>query len=599
MLSQLERERVQELVDKANGKVFSAPCQVACPLGVDIQRSHVLLSQLSFDSKKAHRQINKIGDKLYEKNPLFPIAGYVCGLCEQGCNYKDETGSVRRRLLVRFVADHYLKALSDKPALPRPTKDKVGVVGGGPAGLMAAYSLSKRGYKVTLFERSSELGGALNLIPRYRLPRNVLYASINNLVRIAHVDARLNTAVGDDGRDLAALEAEGYKAMFIATGTPIPRPLTFGRDLVEGTDLDGVMFGLDLLSDVNQGKPHLFQGKRVLVIGGGNVAFDTARVAQRLGGKVSLVCLEGKDKDSRDGIPADEEEVEGASEEQIEIVYGRGVSTVIGDNGKFKGIECPRCTSVFDEHGRFQPEFDLGDVKHLDGDFLLVSIGQGPERMLFEQAGLLSERGRLDADPITLQSERTPWVFMGGDARRPGFATEAMQEGAVAAESIALYLSGDDTGSGRKKEYEGSPIPKLSDYKPQPEPRWKPAAERLNFEPFEEGFTPEEAIREATRCLYCGPCMSCKACVVLELRPELPEIEVNEERCSGCGVCVTVCPYDAAKLERTETGRVAIRDELRCKRCGICVSACPSGAVRITDGLEEAVDDAISHLAVA
>jgi len=348
------------------------------------------------------------------------------------------------------------------------------------------------------------------------------------------------------------------------------------------------MYGLDLLFDANQGKlpSYLFQGKRVIVVGGGNVAFDVARTARRLGGDVSLVCLECEDKSSKDGIPADVEEIEGAIEEGITITFSRGVEEIIGEDGRFKKIKCPRCTSVFDENG-FNPNFDRSDTIFLEGDVLLVTIGQGAERELFQQGGLLDERGRIDIDQVTLMSNRKEGIFVGGDVKRVGFAAEAMRDGVLAAESIDRYLKGEDMKAGQEKEYEEAAIPKRLEYKPQPNLTWTPAEERLNFEPFEQDFSLEEALLEARRCLYCGPCKSCKGCVALELQPEIPDIKVNEDLCSGCGVCVAVCPYEAPKLVKTDNTQVSVIDDLKCKRCGLCVSACPSGAVTIKDSLSE------------
>ncbi|MGA2670111.1 MAG: FAD-dependent oxidoreductase, partial [Dehalococcoidia bacterium] len=367
--------RIEEVIDEASGKVYLPPCQVRCPLKIDIQRNHVMISCLPLDEKDASRQILKIGDEVYDKNPLFPIlCSYVCGLCEKECNYKDQTGAVRRKLLLRFIADHYLPYLETKPSFAPPTREKVAVIGGGPASLMCAYTLSRQGYRVTILERGSKLGGALRLIPRYRLPENVMYATLNNLVRIAHIDVKLGYIMKDGEKALDELRKEGYQAIFIATGTPSPRPLSFEGKPVAGGDLEGVMFGLNLLSDVSQNKvrPRLFERKRVIVIGGGNVAFDAARTARRLGGKITLVCLENEDKSSKDGIPADVEEIEGAIEEGIQIVYSRGVEEIIGEDGKFKKIKCPRCTSVYDQMGYigFNPKFDKSDVIYLEGDVL-------------------------------------------------------------------------------------------------------------------------------------------------------------------------------------------------------------------------------------
>ena len=596
MISQ--RAKIEEVVNEANGKIYLPPCQVACPVGEDIQRTNAMISVLPLNAEEAPSRIIEIGNEIYEKNPLFTICSYVCGLCEKECNYKDETGAVRRKMLKRFLIDAYLPYLETKPPLTPPTKEKVAVIGGGPGSLMGAYMLTKEGYRVSILERGSELGGALRYIPKYRLPKKIMDTTFDNLVRIAHIEVKLGVEMGNDGKTLADLKNEGYKAVFIATGTPAPRPLTFGRELVAKANLEGVMLGLNLLSDMNQGRvpPQLFQGKRVVVVGGGNVAFDVARTARRLGGNVSLICLESEDKSSKDGIPADVEEIEGGLEEGIKITYSRGVEEIIGEGGKFKKIKCPRCTSVFDEDGGFNPKFDRNDAIYLEGDILLVTIGQGPERAIFQQEGLLDERGRLDVDQLTLMSNRKKGVFIGGDVRRVGFAAEAMRDGMIAAESIDRYLKGEDLKAGRKKEYESASIPKLMDYKSQPELIWAPVEDRLNFETFEKGFTLEEAVQEARRCLSCGPCKSCKGCVLLEFQPEIAEIEVNKDLCSGCGVCVTVCPYDATRLDKSDEGLVAVIDDLKCKRCGLCVTACPAGAIIIKDRFAETVADTYASL---
>ncbi len=598
MISQ--RAKVEEVVNETSGKIYLPPCQVACPVGEDIQRTNAMISVLPLDADEASSRIIEIGNEIYEKNPLFMICSYVCGLCEKECNYKDETGAVRRKMLKRFLIDSYLPYLETKPSLPPPTKEKVAVIGGGPGSLMGAYMLAQKGYRVSILERGSELGGALRYIPKYRLPKKILDTTFDNLVRIAHIEVKLGVEMGNNGKTLADLKNEGYKAVFIATGTPAPRPLTFGRESVSGVNLEGVMFGLDLLSDVNQGKvsPQLFQGKRVIVVGGGNVAFDVARTARRLGGNVSLICLENEDKLSRDGIPADVEEIEGATEEGIKIIYSRGIQEVISKNGKFNKIKCPRCTGVYDEDGRFNARCDLRDVIYLEGDVLLVTIGQGPERAFFQQEGLLDERGRLDVDRLTLMSSRKEGIFIGGDVRRVGFAVEAMGDGVIAAESIDRYLKGEDLKTGREKEYESASIPKLMDYKSQPELVWASAEDRLNFETFEKGFTLEEAVQEARRCLCCGPCKSCKGCVLLEFQLEIAEIEVNKDLCSGCGVCVAVCPYDAARLEKSDTGLVAVIDDLKCKRCGLCVTACPAEAITIKDSFAESVAGTYASLSL-
>lgn len=581
---EVRRARIEEVIDRATGKVCQPPCQIACPVGEDIQRTNVMISLLRPDSPA--EEIIKIADEIWEKNPLFTICGYVCGLCERECNYKEKTGAVRRRLLKRFLSDHFMPYLATKPALPLPLGQKIAVVGGGPGGLMCAYSLSRKGYRVTIFERSHQLGGALRYIPHYRLPRKLVDDTLDNLVRIANIDVRCGTKMGGRDATIDGLRKAGFRSVFIATGTHMPRALTFGRQVVPGADLEGVEFGLRLLDDTNHGKVssrfyrRLYAGKRAVVIGGGNVAFDMARTARRLGADVTMVCLENADKKSKDGIPADVEEIQGALEEGITINYSRGTAEIIGENGKFKRIKCPRCVSVFDANG-FNPKFDNSDVIYIDGDLLLVTIGQGIEAAFLGNEGLLDERGRLEVDPVTLMSNRRAGVFIGGDVRKLGFAAEAMREGMRAAESIDRYLHDKDLKAGRERETQKTAIPSVPEYKPPPEPEWLPADERLNFELFEKGFTLEEAVREAKRCLYCGPCKSCKACVALGLQPEIGAIRVDEDKCSACGVCPALCSYEAIKLVPRNDKRVAVIDDTRCKRCGTCAAACPGAAITI------------------
>ena len=321
--SQGEQARVEEVIDGASGKIYLPPCQIACPIGEDIQRTNTMIAVLPLNAQVDSSQITRIGDEIYEKNPLFTICGYVCGLCEKECNYKDHTGAVRRRMLKRFLTDYYLPYLETKPPLASPSREKVAVIGGGPGGLMCAYMLGKKGYSVTIMERDSQIGGALRYVPNYRLPKDIVDITLNNMVRIANAKIKLGIKMGDDGKTLNELKDDGYKAVFIATGTPSPRPLTLGREVVKGADLEGVIFGLNLLYDVNRGEVSagIYHDKRVIVVGGGNVAFDVARTARRLGGDVSIVCLECEDKSSKDGIPADVEEIEGAGEEGIKITY--------------------------------------------------------------------------------------------------------------------------------------------------------------------------------------------------------------------------------------------------------------------------------------
>ena len=580
-------------------KQFLPPCQIKCPINEDIQRTNVLISLLPEDLNLAREGIIQISDYLYNKNPFFNICGYICGLCELECNYKARGGAVRRRLLKRFLSDFYTDYLKQKEEF-NIVKDKenVAIIGGGPGGLMCAYVLSKKGYRVTIFEASNRLGGALWLIPFYRLPEDVLKTTVENLVRVAGIDVKFGAKLGEGKLTIERLKNEGYKAVFLAKGTPYPRVLTFDGEVVEGQDLSGVMYGHTLLYEVSHGNigPNYFKGKKLIVIGGGNVAFDVARTAKRLGGDVTVVCLESEDKSSRDGIPADEEEISAAWEEGLKIVYSRGVKKIIGEHGKFKGIDCPKCTSVFDEKG-FNPKFDCSECIDLQGDLLIITVGQVVDRAFLQREGLVDERGRLVVDPFTLQSVRKEQVFIGGDVRRIGFMVEAMKEGMVAADSIERYLRGLDMREGRKRDYEGYGLPLRKSYKPETEVVWIPPEKRMHFQLFERGLTLEEARAEAKRCITCGPCVSCKACISIGFEKSLYPVEVDRERCSGCGICVYACNYNAAHLIDTEGRILSATDMFKCKSCGMCVVACPSDARRLVeDDTEQRIAKVVASL---
>lgn len=561
------------------------PCQIRCPINEDIQRTNVLISLLPDSLDLAREGIIQIGDYLYDKNPFFNICGYICGVCELECNYKSKGGAIKRRLLKRFLSDVYTDCLKDKDDLAIvKDKENVAVVGGGPGGLMCAYHLSKRGYRVTIYEASGRLGGALWLVPDYRLPKDILQTTVENLVRVAGIDVKYNVGLGSGKLSLEKLKNEGHKAVFLATGSPYPRVLTFEGQVLAGQDLSGVMYGHTYLYEVSHSNivSNYFKDKRVIVIGGGNVALDVARSAKRHGAEVTAVALEREDKDHKDGIPADEEEIQGAWEEGVRIIYSRGVRRIIGEAGKFKGINCPTCVSVFDANG-FNPKFDCTDCIDLAGDILIITVGQAPDRPLLQKEGVLDERGRLSIDHSTLQSLTKNWLFIGGDVRRIGFMVEAMREGLEATESIDRYLRGVNMREGRKRDYDGYDIPLRRDYKPEPEVLWVPPEKRRHFQPFERGFTLREAIEEAKRCVTCGPCLSCKACVSIGFQKSLSPVEVDAERCSGCGMCVYACNYYAATLVTVEGKTTSKTDMFKCKSCGMCVVACPSEARRMVD----------------
>jgi NADPH-dependent glutamate synthase beta subunit-like oxidoreductase len=359
------------------------------------------------------------------------------------------------------------------------------------------------------------------------------------------------------------------------------------------------MYGHTFLYEVSHGylKPNYFRGKKVLVIGGGNVAFDVARTARRLAGETTMVCLECEDRTSRDRVPADWEEIRGAWEEGIRIIYSRGVSRIVGVGERMQKVECPRCLGVYDAKG-FHPRFDMEDILTLEGDVLIITVGQGPDILSLQTDGLLNERGQLVVDPLTLQNSNKEWIFIGGDVRRIGFMVDAMKDGLTAAESIVRYLRELSLREGRRRLFETQDIPRRRHYESEPEILWIPPEKRMHFRLFERGFTLPEAIDEAKRCLTCGPCISCKACISVGIQQNLPHVEVNSERCCGCGICVSMCYYGAAQSRDMENRRVSVTDSFKCKSCGLCVVACPSNARRMVgDTMEQRIEAVYAALA--
>ncbi|GAM09906.1 dihydropyrimidine dehydrogenase [Geobacter sp. OR-1] len=563
-----------------SGSQLLAPCQIKCPIHEEIQRTNILISLLPRDPQAAASIIIEIGDDLFRKNPFFTVCGYVCGICELECRYAETGGAIRRRLLKRFIADRYRDRLHNLEPLPRGDRDMVAVIGGGPAGLMAGYELSRRGFRPVIFEAGASLGGALRLIPHYRLPMDLLDDTIDAIVRVAGIEIRFDARLGMYGFDLDRLQEQGFRAVFIAVGSPAPRILTFGGKELPGQKSPGVIYGHSFLYELAHGAipAGYLDNRRVIVIGGGNVALDSARSARRLGADVTIVCLESGVGESP--LPADPLEVKAAVEEGVAIIYSRGVCAIHHDTGRLTGITAPRCTRVVDDHG-FNPQFDLADSMEIAADLLIISVGQGPERRFLHHEGLLDETGRVAFDPLTLESPNRRSLFVGGDMLKLGFMVDAMRDGVEAAESIDRYCRGGDLRAGREIAYSTPPPPSRHDYRPEPDVQWLPPEHRLDFNLFESGFTLEDAIAEARRCLTCGPCSSCEACIEAGIRLDIPTCEVIEERCSGCGVCASACPFGAASVVMREERLSSVTDRQLCRGCGLCIAACPAAARRL------------------
>jgi len=477
----------------------TAPCKATCPAHVSIQGYIALINAGKYREAL----------ELFKQEHPFPgICGRVCHHpCEGICTRNDVDQPLAIRELHRFLSDFERDSQDFYiPEVAEARKEKVAVIGSGPAGLTAAYSLARQGYPVTIFERLPVAGGMMAVgIPEYRLPREILQDEIE-VIRKMGVTIKTGVTFGKD-ITLESLKKDGFSAVFLAVG------LHGGRRLgVENEDAVGVLQGVDFLRDAAMGK-EVPIGKEVLVIGGGNVAIDVALTAKRKGAeKVTLICLE-----KRDEMPAWQHEIQEALEGDIEIVNSFGPKAFFIDKKRrVSGIEFKTCTEVFDANKRFNPQYDENACQSYFGDTIIVAIGQSANLEFAEGQKIpVTQRGGLSADPKTLQ---TPlgWVFAGGDVfYGPKSVVDAVSCGKEAAESIHRYINGMDLQEGREKSWEyEKPDTSLEKKKARTPVRClDPKARECNFLEVSFGYDEAEAKREADRCLRCGICSECYQCV--------------------------------------------------------------------------------------
>jgi glutamate synthase (NADPH/NADH) small chain len=407
-------------------------CEAACPAGMDIKE--YILAIWRGDYERALRVI-------YQTNPLPSVCGRVCThRCEKTCGLGKRGEPVAVRWLKRFAADQISPA-NYKSVLGtdriEPLDEKVAVVGSGPAGLSAAHFLAVKGYQVVVFEALPQPGGVLRYgIPEYRLPYDALDKDIG-YIRSLGVDIRCRTRVG---RDIELLDLHRqFDAVFIATGLHVGRSTK-----VEGTDHEHVVQALPLLRDITEGR-EVFTSRRIVVIGGGDVAMDSARSMGRLQMQkygridITLTCLE-----SEDIMPATRSEIEETREEGIEIVPSRGPDWIEIREGKIRGLHTIECVSVFDEAGRFNPRFNREDKSFIEADMVIEAIGQGMDTSYIppEVADQLAYKGRRIEVNERFQSS-VPWLFVGGDIVQGPDVVTAIANGREAAEGIDAYLEGE------------------------------------------------------------------------------------------------------------------------------------------------------------
>jgi len=477
------------------------PCQAACPAGVNVQGYMTLTGAGKFAEALA---------LVRERMPFASICGRICVRpCEDACKRGQVDAPSAICHTKRFLGDYEREhGLHSNPPMREPREKKVAVVGGGPAGLSASYYLAIEGYEVTVFEKLPVLGGMLTVgIPDYRLPRDTMDAEIENIKQMG-VTFRTGVTFGKDVT-LDDLESQGYQATFLSTGLHVSRGLG-----IEGEDLEGTMGGIEMLRKFSL-KEDVPIGKRVVVIGGGNVAMDVARSAVRLrASSVELVCLE-----ARHEMPAWEREIHEAIEEGVVIHNSWGPKKFVGEGGRVTSVEFKRCTAVFDENRAFRPQYDEDDLMQLTCDTVFVAIGQASEKLLGDVGIGLAPGGRILTDPDTLATTR-PGVYAGGDAALgPATFVQAVAQGRQAAMSIHNYL---EFGGLREVEPRERPVDKQINEaerlraKPIPRnemPVLSAETRAKSFDPIELGFTEEMAQREGQRCLWCGQCCQCGECV--------------------------------------------------------------------------------------
>jgi len=491
--SHIRQKRCSALVCK---EIVSSACQHTCPIGTDVPVYIALIANRRFD--EALYVIRK-------DNPLACVCGRLCHHpCELKCKAGEDGKPLAIRALKRFATEYGVKKV---PSLPIQSswarEQKVAIIGSGPAGLTAGYFLAQKGYDVTIYEAKPVIGGMLKVaIPQYRLPREILDTDIN-IIKDAGVKFKTDTVLGRD-ISIDSLFSEGYKAIFIAFGANKPMKMN-----IAGEDTKSIIPSLKFLEAVNLGKK-IRLGRKVGVIGGGNSAVDSARVANRIHETEKVTIIYRR---TRSEMPAYKEEVDAAIEEGIEIKFLTAPVKILSQNGKLVGIECIRMKlGEIDQTGRAKPVPIKGSEFTIKLDTLIVAIGeQSDVSFLGKDHGLeISKRNTIIVDTETLATLREG-VFAGGDAvTGPGTVIHAISAGKKASESIDRYLRGESlirsyeaTGPSTYIEPVELSDEEIREIEPQEMSHLSPEERVKNFKEVELGFSEEMAVKEARRCLRC------------------------------------------------------------------------------------------------
>jgi heterodisulfide reductase subunit A-like polyferredoxin len=521
-------------------KTDSAPCRLTCPAGLNVQ------GYVQMVKERKYEEALKI---IMEDLPLPGILGRICPHeCENACRRCEVDDPIAIRDLKRLAADQFDARKIEVDCLP-PREEKVAIIGSGPAGLSAAYHLARQGVLSTIFEALPEVGGMLRVgIPAHRLPRTVLDQEIEIITNLG-VEIKTNTPLGPD-LTVDDLLNNGYKAVYLALGAH--KGIELG---IPGEKSSGVRQGVDYLREVNL-TGQVDTGKRVAIIGGGNVAIDVARSALRLGAEeVNIVY-----RRTRTEMPAWEEEIHAAETEGAKITYLAAPQEVLAQDGKVVGLRCIKMElGKPDSSGRRRPIPVPGSEYDIEIDQLIPAIGQRPNLNAIEDvAGLQFSRwGTTEVDEITFATD-CPGVFAGGDLQTgPSTAIAAIAAGREAATSIVRYLDGTDMAEGREPIIQENPVYRsISEDEPK-KAREKmpelPVAERQgNFKEVELGYDEAPGRSEAGRCLNCSFCCECFQCVNACLAEAVDHSQVTVEKEIDVG-SVVLCPgsepFDPSGME--------------------------------------------------
>lgn len=499
----------------------TSPCRISCPAGLNAH---------GFVALAAQEKFAEAFELIKETIPFPGSLGRICyHPCETECNRKDIDTPISicriRRFIADYIYDHqellaeYQKIKAeknhnkeDKP-IKRGNNQKVAIIGAGPTGLTAAYDLSCKGYKPIIYEAEKYSGGMLHYgVPDYRLPKEYLHKEIDPLCEQEHIEIKNNQKLGRDFT-IADLKKQGFKAILVAIGAHKTR--TTGIECCTGTD-SCILEGVEYLKQLNRNMiaPDYFTGKTILIIGGGNVAMDSARTARRLGGNVSVLY-----RRSLKEMPAHREEIQQAEEEGVTFNF-LTAPTKLYKNEKHTCLQCVKMQlGTPDISGRRRPITVPNSEHDIPCDYVIFAIGQELDSKLMDENNIaLTSSGFIQVDPLTALTSQEG-VFAGGDAvSGPASAVEAIAAGHHAAESIDRYLNNEDLIAGReKKEPVKAQIPNETLRIPQErqEPLLLPVDERIKtFTEVDKGFTKEQVIHEAQRCLNCAGCCDCQQCVL-------------------------------------------------------------------------------------